>query len=792
VLWNDETRELLRAGERLLARARDQHARAGLNAPRGGIEGVFGPEGALRCMAPVTAAAYALVSKEAWPDLFVFLGSSRAPCVSREEIATPLGRIPVDRALVNWLSECLGAATHAEATLEAAEPPLRDLSLLQVLALDYGRSLRVVVASLGSPSPMKARALGRLLCDAVYAHGKRTCVIVNGDLTHLGEGAGSNPAARETGRSISELARAAAERDRRTLRRLCALTRAAPSRRVNREGPLASPSLNALLGFVGDDGAELGYAQALNGSPLGRPARRVWRPGDAFVTAASVVFPHGGPRALQQQEEGASALTLCPNVLVAEGVLHLCDGHPWAFSPPALKVVRQLVQGHDSMESLARGCGGTFSRKELTAFVEELRARGLLDHPPTAPSDRARQAEAALKWSMEQVPFYAHYPDRLADAPLIDASTVRAHWGELTRPGAERILEDRRKTFERYSSGSSAAARLRSVVEREVADRRRGYENIVTRGSTLVGRTFLVSRPENLELDWRGGVSKERGPGWLAVTPGPDPSSVGDAEMDRVVELLVREDPERLEGDPAYLSALARRCLVHGVALPRLSQVIALHAYCWRLYADPIERAFRLPVRTNLSTSEFGTIALTCDDGQLHLVEAGLFFEILARGRAVREGEVGALAVTTLDTTLRPLIRYLNGDLVRWISTACRCGRPYRVIAYEGRLGSLLADRRGQPVTYRDLDDLLGVPAGVRYFRLRETNAGLLLELAPSCREIVPVTALRARLEERLGQRVRARFVDSFGLQRGKLLVVETRDRTEEWRGRFLRAGRRR
>ena len=314
-------------------------------------------------------------------------------------------------------------------------------------------------------------------------------------------------------------------------------------------------------------------------------------------------------------------------------------------------------------------------------------------------------------------------------------------------------------------------------MERGVWRRRRGYEDVVLPGSSFAQAKFFLGRPENLDVIWRDGVAFKRGPHWIAVTPGPDPTAVKDDNWDRVVELLIREDPACIEGDPAYLSGLARRCLAHGVELRRLSRVIAGHSYCWRIYAEPIEKAFRQPVRSSLATSELGTIGATCDEGRLHLVETGLFFEIVAQGRGVREGEIGALVATTLDTRLRPLVRYVNGDVVRLISRACRCGRPYRVVEYEGRIANLLQRRRRSFVTCRDIDAVIAAPAGVRYFKLRETKGGFVLELLATSPEIVPAAKLRSTLEERLGGEVTIRFVDSFGPRRtGKHLALETYD----------------
>jgi hypothetical protein len=48
-----------------------------------------------------------------------------------------------------------------------------------------------------------------------------------------------------------------------------------------------------------------------------------------------------------------------------------------ALSTPSKDVVRQLVRGHASIQSLADACGGRFSREELATFVASLRTFGL-------------------------------------------------------------------------------------------------------------------------------------------------------------------------------------------------------------------------------------------------------------------------------------------------------------------------------------------------------------------------------------------------------------------------------
>lgn len=405
---------------------------------------------------------------------------------------------------------------------------------------------------------------------------------------------------------------------------------------------------------------------------------------------------------------------------------------------------------------------------------------------PESPAEREERLQAAFSESRTRIPYYVDYPPAFRHAPFIDARVVRERWPDFTRRGADAEASDRRRTTERFSSGSTGGGKLRTVVEREVALRRQGYVNVVARGPGLFRPRFIISRPEHLDLVWRRGVASKSGPGWLAVTPGPDPTAVADATWDEVMKLFVNANPESLEGDPAYLSALARLCLAHGARPPRLTRVFAGHSFCFAVYRTPIERAFGIPVCLDYATSELGSIGATCREGRLHLVETGVHFEILARGRAVKEGEVGALVATTLDTRLRPLMRYVTGDVVRYVAERCACGRPYRVIALEGRIANLLPTKRGELASFRDLDEHIRAPEGIEFLRLRETPGALALEIVSAQRREVHRTSLVRPVEELLGRDVTLRFVRSFGIERGKLNAVVTVDRYDEHIGRFV------
>jgi phenylacetate-CoA ligase len=90
----------------------------------------------------------------------------------------------------------------------------------------------------------------------------------------------------------------------------------------------------------------------------------------------------------------------------------------------------------------------------------------------------------------------------------------------------------------------------------------------------------------------------------------------------------------------------------------------------------------------------FGSCAGMCEakDG-LHWAEDHILVEVIdpVSGEAVREGEAGELVLTTLKKRARPMVRFRTGDIVRFTSARCSCGRTsIRMDGVQGRLDDML------------------------------------------------------------------------------------------------------
>jgi phenylacetate-CoA ligase len=117
--------------------------------------------------------------------------------------------------------------------------------------------------------------------------------------------------------------------------------------------------------------------------------------------------------------------------------------------------------------------------------------------------------------------------------------------------------------------------------------------------------------------------------------------------------------------------------------------------------------------------TEFGPMAAECamHDG-MHLLEHGLWFEVVDEaGSEVTEGE-GELVVSSLVNQAMVFLRYRTGDRVTVTSEPCACGRPARRVRVLGRSDDL-TKIRGVLCSKNDLVDAVRGVRGIAQFKIR-------------------------------------------------------------------------
>lgn len=154
----------------------------------------------------------------------------------------------------------------------------------------------------------------------------------------------------------------------------------------------------------------------------------------------------------------------------------------------------------------------------------------------------------------------------------------------------------------------------------------------------------------------------------------------------RIFQLIDVEDAESLAQHWAFLRPKVVSSLPS--YLPKLADIGRLDRFgitavttnsemSSRAERNRYSQIFGVPVVDEYSSEEVGFMASECLAGCYHVVEDGVYLEIVDADPS----GTGRVVVTDLNNLLMPLIRYDHGDLARMSGKSCSCGRRNRVLS---------------------------------------------------------------------------------------------------------------
>jgi phenylacetate-CoA ligase len=166
--------------------------------------------------------------------------------------------------------------------------------------------------------------------------------------------------------------------------------------------------------------------------------------------------------------------------------------------------------------------------------------------------------------------------------------------------------------------------------------------------------------------------------------------------------------------------------------------------------------------------TEFGPIAAECEahDG-MHLIDHGLYVEVVDdEGRAVEEGE-GELVVTSAQNRAMALLRYRTGDRVEVSGGECACGRPGRRVVVQHRTDDL-TKVRGCLCSKQEMVEAVRAVEGVDGLRIV-----IYADQACVDRVAVEVSARDGEIDQSLAGRVQMSLKDRARIKADRVEVVE-------------------
>ena len=158
-----------------------------------------------------------------------------------------------------------------------------------------------------------------------------------------------------------------------------------------------------------------------------------------------------------------------------------------------------------------------------------------------------------------------------------------------------------------------------------------------------------------------------------------DPFAFPEREWDRIVIELQATKPEMLEGEPVYLSLLARAAQRRGVRVPSLRAVILTYGKASTQHGARIAEVFPAAQVDLYGSTEAGYLFVgEAFKDNSRVIDANAFIELVPWRAELPD--VFQIYVTTRDREAMPLLRYHTGDIVQKFSSG------FRLLGREGNL----------------------------------------------------------------------------------------------------------
>ena len=191
-----------------------------------------------------------------------------------------------------------------------------------------------------------------------------------------------------------------------------------------------------------------------------------------------------------------------------------------------------------------------------------------------------------------------------------------------------------------------------------------------------------------------------------------DPFAFPEAEWDRIVLELQATKPEVIEGEPVYLSLLARAAQRRGVRVPSVRAVILTYGKASTQHGRRLAEIFPAAQVDLYGSTEAGYLFVgEAFKDNSRVIDANAFIELVPWRADLKD--VFQIYVTTRDREAMPLLRYHTGDIVQRFPTG------FRLL---GREGNLFFRADGSLVSPTDLDAVLPADFACWHYSLVQTN----------------------------------------------------------------------
>ncbi|MGD8189490.1 phenylacetate--CoA ligase family protein [Brevibacillus ginsengisoli] len=284
--------------------------------------------------------------------------------------------------------------------------------------------------------------------------------------------------------------------------------------------------------------------------------------------------------------------------------------------------------------------------------------------------------------------------DEFQKLPFLNKEQIRTNYAQLTSDDLAT-----RKWYENTTGGSTGVA-TRLILDRDyfawnqaikILDDEWTGRSLIDKQVRLWGlERSLMEGKERFRTRIGCWLRNERWLSCLRMTP--------DVMRSYIKEINTFQ-PKQILAYVESLYELARFCELEKMVVHPPKAIMTSAGTLYPHMRKKLEQVFQAPVFNRYGSTEVGDMACECERHKgLHVSSLTHFIEIIDRdGNPAKPGEIGEIVVTPLINYAMPFIRYRIGDMGRWSTASCDCGRGYPLLEeITGRVNDIFVDRKGR------------------------------------------------------------------------------------------------
>jgi len=324
-----------------------------------------------------------------------------------------------------------------------------------------------------------------------------------------------------------------------------------------------------------------------------------------------------------------------------------------------------------------------------------------------------RELKKLLKHAYKNVPYYSRIFDERGLKPkdIQDFDDLKK-LPYLTKDDVQRNLKDLvarnipREKIKYVATGGTSGNSLRLYIEKRTylirmafAWREWDWMGCKFGDKCVVLRGNLAQRKQSDEFAW---WKYNRENNYLVLST----YDMTEENLSKYVEKIKEFKPKIIQAYPSAIDILARFIKENNLEINTKGNIKAISTSAENLYPAQrklVEEVFQCPIFDKYGNCEQVTILGECEKHKgYHDFMEHSYTEVLNReGKTVtKEGKIGEIVSTGFTNYAMPFIRYRTGDLVKYTTHDCSCGRKLPLIkSIEGRLQEVIITKNGNLIS---------------------------------------------------------------------------------------------